>query len=272
MVLGGRARIYRAAINLNGVNLQGSKSGKQSLGRIMPGFRLFRFTIAFGLGLGLCLATIATPKLLAQTRFNSLQTDRVVASISQSNSTLTPGAIDSIGDPLREGKRLYDLGQLPGAEQALQQALQQAQGPEDRAIVLSNLALVQGQQGNWSAAQQSIATSLGLLESGPASERTQHQSLLAQSLNVQGRLLFGQGQADGAFTIWRRAEAIYRSIDDFDGYVRPEPSKAWDSIADRSMKSFGLWGNYCNLNPIPWLNLPAFAAWERPYRLSRRRW
>jgi CHAT domain-containing protein/predicted negative regulator of RcsB-dependent stress response len=235
MVLGGRARIYRAAINLNGVNLQGSKSEKQSLGRIMPGFRPFRFAIAFGLGLGLCLATIATPKLLAQTRFDSLQTDRVVASISQSNSTPTPAAIDATGDPLREGKRLYDLGQLPGAEQALQQALQQAQGPEDRAIVLSNLALVQGQQGNWSAAEQSIATGLGLLESGPASERTQHQSLLAQSLNVQGRLLFGQGQADGAFTIWRRAEAIYRSIDDFDGIVRSRLRQA------RALQSLGFY-------------------------------
>jgi CHAT domain-containing protein/predicted negative regulator of RcsB-dependent stress response len=201
----------------------------------MPAFRALRFAIAFGLGLGLCLATIATPKLLAQTRFNSLQTDRVVASISQSNSTPTPGASDSSGDPLREGKRLYDLGQLPGAEQALQQALQQAQGPEDRAIVLSNLALVQGQQGNWSAAQQSIATSLGLLESGPASERIQHQSLLAQSLNVQGRLLFGQGQADRAFTIWQRAEAIYRSIDDFDGIVRSRLRQA------RALQSLGFY-------------------------------
>lgn len=201
----------------------------------MSAFQPLRFAIAFGLGIGLCLATIATPKLLAQTRFNSLQNDRITTSIARSDSTLTSATIDSSSDPLREGKRLYDLGQLQGAEQVLQQALQQAQGPSDRAIVLSNLALVQGQQGNWTAAQQSIATSLNLLETSPASDRSQSQSLLAQSLNVQGRLLFGQGQADGALIAWRRAETIYRSIDDFDGIVRSQLRQA------RALQSLGFY-------------------------------
>lgn len=129
-----------------------------------------------------------------------------------------PGMVAAAERPNRDvqaslaaGRDSFNRGQLPVAAETLETALDQAQVHQDalgEVMVLSNLALVYGQQGRWREANGAIARSLDLLEQAPADDRN-WQQVKAQTLNVQGRLQLGQGHADSAFTIWGEAATAY---------------------------------------------------------------
>lgn len=125
---------------------------------------------------------------------------------------------------VQQGKTFYDAGQFTKAINILQQAATtfEAQGNQLRqAMTLSNLSLAYQQLGQLPQAEQAIAQSLNLLQTrqdiGTPKARSQ---LLAQALDMQGRLQLAQGQAESALTTWGRAADIYTTIGDDAGLTR----------------------------------------------------
>ena len=119
---------------------------------------------------------------------------------------------------VEQGKILYDTGQFTEAVKVLQQAAAGFKTSKDglqEAMTLSNLSLAYQQLGLWAEAQEAIAQSLKLLQSGEntgtSGERSQ---IIAQALDVQGQLQLAQGQAEGALTTWQKAADIYQQIGD----------------------------------------------------------
>ncbi len=98
--------------------------------------------------------------------------------------------------------------------QALEQAATgyQSQGNKlQQASVLANLSLAYQQLGNWARASQALAKSLSLLEqSGKGDANRERLDVLAQVLDVQGRLELSRGNAEKALATWQRVESLYR--------------------------------------------------------------
>lgn len=168
------------------------------------------------------------PSGLAQLAAPQLSIDQAV--ISQNSPTTQ--------DLLNQGKALYETGQFNQAAQLLQQAVQQyrSQGDELReAIALSNLSLTYQQLGRWQEAADTIEQSLSLLEPYQTSSTPQHLSVLAQTLNVQGRLQLAQGNAQQAWNTWERTATLYSQIQNSSGVVQSRISQA------QALRSLGLY-------------------------------
>ncbi|MEO0869460.1 MAG: hypothetical protein AAFY17_13665, partial [Cyanobacteria bacterium J06642_11] len=110
---------------------------------------------------------------------------------------------------LNQGKVLYETGHLAEAATLLEELNASSQSVLTEATLLGNLALVYGQQGQWDAANQAVTQSLNLLTDYP-----QGQRLLAQTLDVRGRLEFGQHQSDQALRSWQQAANLYGQLGD----------------------------------------------------------
>ncbi|WP_169267579.1 CHAT domain-containing protein [Brasilonema octagenarum] len=132
----------------------------------------------------------------------------------------------------QEGKVLYDNGRYAETVQVLQQeALQyRSQGDNLRlAATLSNLCLAYQQLGAWNDAKQAIAESLNILGYPQQQIRGQaHPKLkvLAQSLDILGRLQLVTGQPQEASVTWQDAQKVYSNIDDKNGVVRSRINQA----------------------------------------------
>ncbi|HEY9649817.1 MAG TPA: CHAT domain-containing protein [Coleofasciculaceae cyanobacterium] len=121
----------------------------------------------------------------------------------------------------QQGRDSYEAGQFTAARQVWQQAAQAYQSAGDRinqAMVLSNLALVNQQLGQFSDAKNAIATSLNLLQSEP--DTPDRRRILAQALTTQGNLQIAQGQAEQALTTLQQAAELYKQVDDEAGAIR----------------------------------------------------
>lgn len=120
--------------------------------------------------------------------------------------------------PLQKGKLLYEQGQFLEAVNVLDQAAQDYQADGDslrQAIALSNLALTYQQLGLWDRASAAITASLTLLEGESAvPDTSDRRQVLAQVLNIQGRLQLAQGEAEQALATWQRAAAIAAQMGD----------------------------------------------------------
>ncbi len=117
---------------------------------------------------------------------------------------------------LERGKTLYDAGQFTEAVKVLQQAASAFKASGDKlreAMTLSNLSLAYQQLGLWAEAEGAIAQSLQILhgDTGSSSDRVQ---IMAQALDIQGRLQLAQGQTETALTTWQKAADIYQQIGD----------------------------------------------------------
>ena len=75
----------------------------------------------------------------------------------------------------------------------------------NQAIALSNLSLTQQQLGQWEAATKAIASSLELLKSQPSDSL-----ILAQTLDIQGKLEQETGRSAEAVETWQQAANIYQ--------------------------------------------------------------
>lgn len=146
-----------------------------------------------------------------------------------------------------QSRQLYDLGQLGQAESTLQDAIQQYQNQNNNlgeAMAQSNLALVLGQQGQWSEANRLVEQSLALLQT--QSVESQQQSVLAQVLNVQGKLQLAQGRSSDALTSWEKAEMAYVQAGNQSGKVRSQLRQA------RALQAMGFYQRALNniLQPL----------------------
>ncbi|GAA6621713.1 CHAT domain-containing protein [Scytonema sp. NUACC26] len=140
---------------------------------------------------------------------------------------------------LQQGKVLYDGGRYSEAVQILQQAARQYQQQGDaisQAATLSNLSLAYQQLGAWNEAKQAIASSLNILgyaqqdsenkvSQNPES-KIQSLPILAQTLDIEGRLQLGMGQLEQALVTWQNAEKVYNRAHDRNGVVRARINQA----------------------------------------------
>ncbi len=121
------------------------------------------------------------------------------------------------------GKLLYDSGRYVEAAQILQQAVDsyQKQGKTlEQAVALSNLSLTYQQLGDWKEAQNTITQSLNLQGYKKASQNNINLTVLAQTLDIQGRLQLEIGQAEQALSTWKEMEEIYTKIGDKNSIAR----------------------------------------------------
>ncbi|MCW5316935.1 CHAT domain-containing protein [Nostoc sp. KVJ3] len=162
----------------------------------------------------------------------------VLAKVPDSINSLSHLQINSltslpvVTDPsslLQQGKILYNSGNFAKAVEVLEQAVQayKQQGESLKiAATLSNLSLAYQQLGLWSQAEQAIAESLNLLK---GQDKNQNLQILAQSLDIQGRLQLKMGQGEAALATWQQTEEIYRQADNQSGVVRSliNQAQAW---------------------------------------------
>ncbi len=117
-------------------------------------------------------------------------------------------------DRVQQGRALYETGRYAEAVTVLKQAVAdyRAQGDDLRlAMALSNLALAYQQLGDWSNATQTVTQSLNVLNHQRSPEALY---VLAQTLDVQGRLQLAIGQPEQAVTLWEQAAATYTQARD----------------------------------------------------------
>ncbi|MEM9213693.1 MAG: CHAT domain-containing protein [Cyanobacteria bacterium P01_F01_bin.150] len=123
---------------------------------------------------------------------------------------------------VEQGRDRYEAGQYREAIQLLQQALATYEASGDtlqQAIALSNLSLAHQQLGNWRDARTTIETSLSLLT--PLTENGK-ADVMAQSLMIQGKLQFSQGQFRDAVETWKQAATYYRQAGDQTGIIKSQ--------------------------------------------------
>jgi CHAT domain-containing protein len=120
--------------------------------------------------------------------------------------------VSSKTDLLEEGKTLYQAGRFAEAVRVLQAA--DTFDNLQKVVVLSNLSLAYQQLGQWKAAEDNLSKAIALLEAQSNVSSRQHSQLLAQVLDVQGRLQFAQGKMEVAIATWKQAANIYKSLND----------------------------------------------------------
>jgi tetratricopeptide (TPR) repeat protein len=122
---------------------------------------------------------------------------------------------------LQQGRELYEQGQFSEAAVVLQQAAAAFKQEGDglrQAMTLSNLSLTYQQLGLWSEAEQAITDSLNLLQAGenirnvPKEGTSDRSQILAQALDIQGRLQLSLGKDEQALNTWQQAAATYAQV------------------------------------------------------------
>ncbi|MBD2328719.1 CHAT domain-containing protein [Alkalinema sp. FACHB-956] len=166
-------------------------------------------------------------------------TASVCLTIAPSSAT-PPAQTAAAAAWVEQGKALYDAGQFADAIAVLQQAIQAYKKQGDSlktAVSLSNLALVYQQLGQWETANQAMAESLLLL--GMTTEnkspdkfqirnfKTQNLPILAQVLDIAGRLQLEAGQAETAIGIWEQVASLYQQLKNPHGLIQSRIHQAY---------------------------------------------
>ncbi len=144
---------------------------------------------------------------------------------------------------LETGRQYYDAGRFAESAKAFQQAAKTYGIQTDRlnqALSLSYLSLAAQALGEWQQAEDSIATSLELINTLPPSDRDR-SNVLAQALNTQGKLQLAQGKAEVALTTWQAAERAYTQINDMVGVIGSRINQA------QALQSLGFYHRAQNL-------------------------
>jgi CHAT domain-containing protein/Flp pilus assembly protein TadD len=145
---------------------------------------------------------------------------------------------------LERGRVLYEAGNFSEAVEVLRTAVEafKAEGNTlQQAMALSNLALAYQQLGNWSEAEQALTESLNLLQSGERTNRNSRSQaqILAQTLDIQGRLQLSLGRAEQALETWEKAAALYAQIGNREGLT-------WNQINQaQALQSAGFYTRAC---------------------------
>ncbi|MGF1938965.1 MAG: CHAT domain-containing protein [Nostoc sp. ChiQUE02] len=154
----------------------------------------------------------------------------------------------------KQGRNLYEAEQFNEASLVFEQAYIAFKAQKDKlkqAMSLSNLSLAYQQLGQWSKASEAIgnaiaslhAQSLNLLQTqqniGTSTKQGSEEGaslsqILAQALDIQGRLELAQGKAESALNTWQQAAAIYAQIDDKTRLIRSQinSAQAWQTLGN----------------------------------------
>jgi CHAT domain-containing protein len=167
------------------------------------------------------------------------------AALNAIRETIPPGIAQA--KPDQQGKALFEAGQYQQAVDELEQAvkLYRSQGNSlQQAAALANLSLVHQQLGAWEPATSAIATSLSLLQ--PLSHTPEGLPVLAQTLEVQGRLQFNIGKVDQALATWQTAESLFQQANDTAGVIQSRLNQS------QALRSLGFYRR--SLNQLNTLN------------------
>ncbi|KAM3099715.1 CHAT domain-containing protein [Phormidesmis sp. 146-12] len=137
----------------------------------------------------------------------------------------------------RQGRQRYEAAQYAEAVMFWQQAIATFKAQNDRsgqAQTLSNLSLAYQQLGQWDKASEAITNSLTLIQASNFKPQTSKQ-LLAQALEVKGRLQLSRGNAEAALTTWQQAATLYTQLNDQSRLVRNQINQA------QALQSLGLY-------------------------------
>ncbi len=170
--------------------------------------RWWKFLIIFWLGIVLIL--LLNQSLMAQ------QCDRKncrLDNISENKGLIQAQILPS--QLVRQAQKLYQMGEFKRSLQLLEQANQLYQGETkylQQAQIYSLMSLAQQQLDNWDLAENKIVDSFALLEkTAPSSSKNQ---VLAQIWHTKGHFEFGRGKNRQALEDWKKAEQLYRLIED----------------------------------------------------------
>ncbi|NER38090.1 MAG: CHAT domain-containing protein [Oscillatoria sp. SIO1A7] len=160
---------------------------------------------------------------------NNYQTDNLKNSLATSTTAPSSSTAASINKE-QQAEQLYAIGRLAEAAQLLQEIRGEYANLGDDlglARVLRNLALVYLETGPRSEAAEIIAQSLSLLCGDIACDISQKngrkfKKLIAEVLEVQGKLQFSAGNAEAALDTWKQAALFYEKIEDITGVTRSE--------------------------------------------------
>ncbi|MEH2084303.1 MAG: CHAT domain-containing protein [Nostoc sp.] len=114
---------------------------------------------------------------------------------------------------LEQGSKFYQAERFAEAATSWQQSISAFKANEDelrQAIALGNLSLAYQQLGQWSEAEGAIAQSLNLLQT--AQNIDTKEQIIAQVLDIKGRLQLAQSKAEDALDTWRVSLDIYTKI------------------------------------------------------------
>lgn len=139
-----------------------------------------------------------------------------------------------------EARSLYTSKDYQDAVTLWQEAAQTFAQQEDllnQGMALSNLSLTYQQLGEWQLGQETIDTSLTILRQQAKSPDL--FSVLASSLEIQGKLQLALGEAESALDSWQEATEIYRQIENQDGIAKSQINQA------QVMQNLGLYPKAC---------------------------
>ena len=116
---------------------------------------------------------------------------------------------------LEQGSKFYGAERFAEAATSWQKSISAFKANEDelrQAIALGNLSLAYQQLGQWSEAETAIAQSLNLLKTAQNIDSKDSSQILAQVLDIKGRLQLAQSKAEDALDTWRVSLYIYTKI------------------------------------------------------------
>lgn len=140
-----------------------------------------------------------------------------------------PVRISATESLLDRGKNFYDRTQYNEAVEVLQQAVFAFEADGDKsgmAIAWGNLSLAYQQLGQWQQAERAISTSLNLLPTASAELDSELAQILAQTLDVRGRLELELGRDRAAVDTWQQTVDLYRQLEDEAGIIRSQINQA----------------------------------------------
>lgn len=146
-------------------------------------------------------------------------------------------AVRSTENLLQQGKSLYDRARYDESVEVLQQAVSAFEDRGDKlgmAIAWSNLSLTYQQLGHWELAESAITNSLNLLPTASSDLDSELAQILAQTLDIKGRLELKQGQARSALNTWQQTADLYHQLEDEAGIVRSQVNQA-QAMSDLGM-------------------------------------
>ena len=150
----------------------------------------------------------------------------------------TPVRATATENLLSQGKDFYDRTQYNEAVEVLLQAVSAFKAGGDKlgmAIAWGNLSLAYQQLGQWQQAERAISTSLNLLPTASTELDSESAQILAQTLDVRGRLELELGRDRAAVDTWLQTAELYRQLEDEAGIIRSQINQA------QAMSGLGLY-------------------------------
>ncbi|MDJ1178799.1 CHAT domain-containing protein [Roseofilum sp. BLCC_M91] len=109
----------------------------------------------------------------------------------------------------------------------------------NQAVALGNLSLALQERGEWEEARESSTQAIQLLEQLSATK--ERDRILAQSLDIQGKLRFSVGEVSSALGSWQQAGKMYQQL----GLTQAEDRNRLNQV--QAMQELGLFQPACEL-------------------------